>query len=171
MFKYTGDYESSLVSGMPYVVGTNGYSDMAEAFTEEAERLINDGIKGGTTLASTDNLCVSNYGVHFLFYVGDVGSTDYYIPYSDRGAVYIQKDNKTSDNGRYNLYYKILNPMTGETYFDMLFDAVYPAESDESNYTSNTGYSDYEEQLINTSSDKHKVVKYTTKINSTRSSI
>ena len=171
MFKYTGDYESSLVSGMPYVVGTNGYSDMAEAFTEEAVRLISEGVKGGTTIASTDNLCVSNYGVHFLFYVGDVGSTDYYIPYSDKGAVYIQKDNKTSDNGRYNLYYKILNPMTGETYFDMLFDAVYPAESDESNYTSNTGYSDYEEQLINTSSDKHKVVKYTTKINSTRSSI
>ena len=171
MFKYTGDYESSLVSGMPYVVGTNGYSDMAEAFTEEAVRLISEGVKGGTTIASTDNLCVSNYGVHFLFYVGDVGSTDYYIPYSDKDAVYIQKDNRLSDNGRYNLYYKILNPMTGETYFDMLFDAVYPAESDESNYTSNTGYSDYEEELINISSNKHKVVKYTTKINSTSASL
>ena len=171
MFKYTGDYESSLVSGMPYVVGTNGYSSMAEAFTEEAVRLINNGSKGATTSASTDNLCVSNYGVHFLFYVGEVGSTDYYIPYSDRDAVYIQKDNRLSDNGRYNLYYKIMNPMTGETYFDMLFDAVYPAESDESNYTSNTGYSDYEEELINISSNKHKVVKYTTKINSTSASL
>ena len=37
MFKYTGDASSSLVSGMPYVVGTNGYSTMEEAFTEEAE--------------------------------------------------------------------------------------------------------------------------------------
>lgn len=170
MFKYTGDASSSLVSGMPYVVGTNGYSTMEEAFTEEAERLINAGIKGGTTPASTENLCVSSYGVHFLFYVGEVGSTDYYIPYSDRDSVYIQSDNR-ADNGRYNLYYKILNPLTGETYFDMLFDAVYPAESDESNYSSNTGYSDYEENLINTSMISHKVVKYTTKINSTKTSI
>ncbi len=171
MFKYTGDYESSLVSGMPYVVGTNGYSQMAEAFTEEAERLINAGVKGGTTLASTENLCVSNYGVHFLFYIGEVGDQDYYIPYADRESVYIQSDNKSFDNGRYNLYYKILNPMTGETYFDMLFDAVYPAESDELNYTSNTGYSDHEEELINTSANFHKVVKYTTKINSTKTNI
>ena len=171
MFKYTGDYESSLVSGMPYVVGTNGYSQMAEAFTEEAERLINAGVKGGTTPASTDNLCVSNYGVHFLFYIGEVGDQDYYIPYADRESVYIQSDNKSFDNGRYNLYYKILNPMTGETYFDMLFDAVYPAESDELNYTSNTGYSDHEEELINTSANFHKVVKYTTKINSTKTNI
>lgn len=171
MFKYTGDYESSLVSGMPYVVGTNGYSQMAEAFTEEAERLINAGVKGGTTPASTENLCVSNYGVHFLFYIGEVGDQDYYIPYADRESVYIQSDNKSFDNGRYNLYYKILNPMTGETYFDMLFDAVYPAESDELNYTSNTGYSDHEEELINTSANFHKVVKYTTKINSTKTNI
>ncbi len=171
MFKYTGDYESSLVSGMPYVVGTNGYSKMAEAFTEEAERLINAGVKGGTTPASTENLCVSNYGVHFLFYIGEVGDQDYYIPYADRESVYIQSDNKSFDNGRYNLYYKILNPMTGETYFDMLFDAVYPAESDELNYTSNTGYADYEEELINTSANTHKVVKYTTKINSTKTNI
>ena len=170
MFKYTGDASSSLVSRMPYVVGTNGYSIMEEAFIEEAERLINAGIKGGTTPASTENLCVSSYGVHFLFYVGEVGSTDYYIPYSDRDSVYIQSDNR-ADNGRYNLYYKILNPLTGETYFDMLFDAVYPAESDESNYSSNTGYSDYEENLINTSMISHKVVKYTTKINSTKTSI
>lgn len=170
MFKYTGDASSSLVSRMPYVVGTNGYSTMEEAFIEEAERLINAGIKGGTTPASTENLCVSSYGVHFLFYVGEVGSTDYYIPYSDRDSVYIQSDNR-ADNGRYNLYYKILNPLTGETYFDMLFDAVYPAESDESNYSSNTGYSDYEENLINTSMISHKVVKYTTKINSTKTSI
>ncbi len=170
MFKYTGDDSSSLVSGMPYVVGTNGYSSMDDAFTDEAVRLITDGTKGGTTPASTDNLCVSSYGVHFLFYVGEVGSTDYYIPYSDRDLAYIQSDNK-SDNGMYNLYYKILNPLTGETYFDMLFDAVYPAESDESNYTSNNGYTDYEENLINTSMITHKVVKYTTKINSTRSSI
>ena len=170
MFKYTGDDSSSLVSGMPYVVGTNGYSAMEEAFTEEAERLINAGIKGGTTPASTENLCVSSYGVHFLFYIGEVGSSDYYISYSDKDSVYIQSDNK-ADNGRFNLYYKILNPLTGETYFDMLFDAVYPAESEESNYTSNTGYSDYEENLINVSMTTHKVIKYTTKINSTKSNI
>ena len=53
----------------------------------------------------------------------------------------------------------------------MLFDAVYPAESEESNYTSNTGYSDYEENLINVSMTTHKVIKYTTKINSTKSNI
>lgn len=167
MFKYTGD-TATLSSGMPYVVGTNGYSAMEEAFTDEAVRLMTEGNVGDMTSDSTENMCVTSYGVHLLFYVNPVNAYD--VLYSDVESVYIQNTNR-DDNGKNNLYYKIINPLTNETYFDMLFDAVYPASDDEENYSSNTGYTDYENNLVSIAENTYKVTKYTSKISATKQSI
>ena len=70
----------------------------------------------------------------------------------------------------YNLYRKVINPLSGKTYFDMMFDIVYPASSDEV-YTSNTGYTEYEKELTELSQTTHKVTKYTTKIKATKTNI
>lgn len=177
MFKYTGDAESTLVSGMPYVIGYNEntdeyYSSMVSEFNAEASKLMTTGVKGAMSNFSLDNIgemCVTEYGVHFLFYVGDVNEYD--VDSSSYLSTYIQSDNKVGMEDL-NLYTKVVNPLTGKTYFDMLFDAVYPANSD-SIYTSNTGYNDEEERLINLiqSQSGHKVTKYITKINSTKTSL
>ncbi len=169
MFKYTGD-TATLSAGMPYVVGTNGYSEMETAFTDEAVRLIEDGVVGemskvvNENSGSIDDLCVTSYGVHFLFYIGDVNSFD--VPYSNYEGAYISKTNKAGAESS-NLYYKIINPLTKETYFDMLFDKVYPA-NDTENYTSNTGYSNYEQNLITNAKNSIKVEKNATKIKGTK---
>lgn len=164
MFKYTGD-TVTLTSIMPYVVGDNGYSGMEEAFTEEAVRLISDGKSGDMTPADLDNLVVTSYGVHLLFYIGKVENA---ISYTSLNQVFIRDDYGLSN---LNLYYKVINPLTGKTYFDMLFDTVYPASSDTENYTSNTGYSDYETDIIRTSQETYNVTKYATKINATKTSL
>ena len=161
MFKYTGD-TATLSAGMPYVVGTNGNSGMEAAFTKEAERLMTEGAVGDMTVAGTENMCVTSYGIHVLYYIADVRDND--IPYADTDAVYIQNINR-ADNASANLYFKEINPLTHETYFDMLFDEVYPASSSD-NYSSNTGYSDFEKKI--TDGAKDKVVKYTTKIKATK---
>ena len=170
MFKYTGD-TATLSAGMPYVVGTNDNSSMEEAFTNEAVRLIQDGVRGGMSkvvdenIGSADDLCVTSYGVHLLFYVGNVDEYD--VPITNIDGVYISENNKAgAENG--NLYYKVINPLTNETYFDMLFDEVYPASSDEDNYTSNTGYTDYEQSIITNYKNVVQVTKNTSKIEGTR---
>lgn len=168
MFKYTGD-TATLSSGMPYVVGTNGYSSMVEEFNNEAIKLM-EGQPGNMSTASLsdiDNLCITEYGIHLLFYVGDVNRYD--IPYSDTANVYIQNEDKAGSE-MFNLYTKIINPLTKETYFDKMFDLVYPASSDEV-YTSNTGYSDFEEEITHQSENNHPVTKYTTKIKATKISL
>lgn len=171
MFKYTGD-TATLSSGMPYVVGSNGNSAMETAFTDESVKLMETGVIGAMSDVNandTDTMCITSYGIHLVFFVGDVNSFD--INYSDIKSAYIQSMNKASDvNGDFNLYYKEINPLTHETYFDMLFDAVYPA-SDGEIYASSNGYSEYEESLIAISQKSHKVVKYVTKINSTKTNI
>ncbi len=195
MFKYTGD-TATLSQGMPYVVGTNGYSAMVEEFNNEAIKLmtgkneegqkvmdIKVGNMSTTDLTNLDNMCITEYGIHLLYYVGNVNSFD--IPHGDVSNVYIQTENKyihavnpndPSDSDYYvedemfNLYTKTINPLTKETYFDMMFDTVYPASSSE-NYTSNTGYTDYEEQLAKLSKKQHKVTKYSTKIKATKISL
>ena len=177
MFKYTGDADSTLKSGIPYVIGHNyetkeNYSDMVAEFTEESVKLMKDGVKGTMSNFSMDNIgemCVTEYGIHFIFYVGDV--KEYDIDPSNYENAYIQSDNKEGLEG-INLYNKVINPLTGKTYFDMLFDAVYPASSG-SVYTSNTGYDDEEERLINLIQNQkgHKVTKYITKINATKTSL
>ena len=172
MFKYTGD-TGTLSAGMPYVVGTNGHSAMEEAFTNESIKLMQtnvDGAMSNVSLNNIDSMCITSYGIHFVFYVGDVNSYD--IPYGDMQGAYIQSMNKENDvNGALNLYHKTLNPLTNKTYFDMLFDTVYPAGSAEEVYSSNNGYSDHEETLIQISQAKHKVVKFATKIKSTKTNI
>lgn len=177
MFKYTGDAESTLVSGMPYVIGHNyntneDYSSMVTEFNAEATKLMKNGVKGTMSSFSLENIgemCVTEYGIHFLFYVGDVNEYD--IDSSSYLSTYIQSDDKVNMENL-NLYTKIANPLTGKTYFDMLFDAVYPANGD-SIYTSNTGYDDEEDRLINLiqSQSGHKVTKYVTKINATKTSL
>lgn len=177
MFKYTGDAESTLVSGMPYVVGHNystneDYSSMVTEFNAEATKLMESGVKGTMSSFSLDNIgemCVTEYGIHFLFYVGDVNEYD--VDSSSYLSTYIQSDNKEGLE-HLNLYTKVANPLTGKTYFDLLFDTVYPASSN-SIYTSNTGYDDEEERLINLiqSQSDHKVTKYITKINATKTSL
>ena len=131
-----------------------------------------DGIKGTMSSFSMDNIgemCVTEYGIHFIFYVGDVAAYD--VDPSNYANAYIQSDNKEGLENA-NLYNKVVNPLTGKTYFDMLFDAVYPSSSD-SIYTSNTGYDDEEERLINLiqNQEGHKVTKYITKINATKTTL
>ena len=168
MFKYSTD-NGTLSAGMPYVVGTDGYSAMEQAFTDEAIKLM-DGYAGNMSqvdLNDLDSMCITSYGIHVLFYVGEVNIND--IPYQDKDAVYIaETDIENSED--FNLYTKKLNPLTEQTYFDMLFDYVYPANSDEV-YSSNNGYTEFEEEIINQSSKVHKVTKKTTKINGTKISI
>lgn len=157
MFKYTGD-TATLSSGMPYVVGTNGFSSMVEAFTNESVALMEQG-KGSMSqvdLSDIDTLCVTEYGIHFVFFVDEVDAYDF--AYAEKDSVKIQDLTKT------------LNPLTGETYFDMLFDSVFPAGSSEEVYTSNNGYSDFENQIIEDVQAVNKVVKYTTKIKATTTS-
>ena len=156
MFKYTEDSQGTLVSGMPYVVGTNGNSAMEEAFTNECVDLMKQekGSMSNADLSNVDSLCISSYGIHFVFYVGNVNDVTNYLPYTN--DITIEK-----------LYETEINPLTHETYFDMLFDKVYPAESG-SIYSSNTGYQEHEDIILETSKSTHKVVKYSTRIKATK---
>ena len=166
MFKYTGD-TATLSAGMPYVVGTNGNSAMEQAFTDEAVYLMENGSAGNMSVANINNIddmCVTSYGIHLLYYVGDVNSFD--INYADIDNVYIQNDD-IENLEHLNLYNKIINPLTKETYFDMMFDIVYPADTDEV-YSSNNGYSEFEENITALSQASHPVVKYVTKIKGTK---
>ncbi len=172
MFTYTGD-DGTMSAGMPYVVGNNGFSGMEQAFTDESIALMNSGELGAMSNTRTaDNktdynkLCVSSYGIHFIMFIGDVNTFDI----NRNASVYIETEDRANDTVGHNLYTKILNPMTEETYFDMLFDTVYPANNDEV-YTSNTGYSDEEERLIGIIQKTNPVKKYTTKIKATKTRI
>lgn len=180
MFKYTGD-TATLSQGMPYVVGTNGYSSMVEEFNNEAILLMTGKDKDGKTvmegkagnmssasLSNLDNLCITEYGIHLLYYVGDVNSFD--IPYSESSNIYIQDEN-IANNEMFNLYTKVINPLTKETYFDKMFDLVYPATSQEEVYTSKNGYTDYEKALTEQTKKTHTVTKNITKIKATKTSI
>lgn len=179
MFEYTGD-TATLKQGMPYVVGTDGYSAMVEEFNNEAIMLMTGKNKKGekvmdakvgnmsvVDLEDLNNMCITEYGLHLIYYVGNVNAFD--IPYGDTSKVYIETESREGEE-MYNLFKKVINPLTQETYFDMMFDKVYPASSGEV-YTSNTGYSDYEEQLNELSKKKHPVTKYTSKIKATKTSL
>ena len=173
MFKYTGDYQSTLVQGMPYVVGTNGVSQMEEAFTNESIKLMETGIPGAMTsvnsVSEIMNAAITSYGIHFVFYVSDVNAYD--VESYDYNATYIAEEN-IAGKEHLNLYTKVLNPLTGETYFDMLFNKVYPAQSS-SNHSSNNDYSAYEETILTNAknTEKHKVTKYTSKIKGTKTAL
>jgi len=166
MFKYTGD-TATLNAGMPYVVGNNGNSAMEQAFTDEAVALMTNGTAGNMSVANLNNIddmCVTSYGIHLLYYVGDVNMFD--VNYSDVDDVYFKTEDILGKE-HLNLYSKIINPLTKETYFDMMFDIVYPAGSGEV-YSSNNGYSDFEDTLTTLSQTNHPVTKYTSKIKGTK---
>jgi len=169
MFKYTGD-TATLSAGMPYVVGTNGYSAMEQAFTDECVKLMKTGNAGEMSTVDTINfkdLCVTSYGIHIVMYVGEVDAYDF--PVTDPSVAYIHNGNRDYDaTGVYNLYEKVLNPLTGETYFDMLFNAVYPESGEAEVYTSKTGYSVYEEGLISTARDSLGVKYYEDNLEGTK---
>jgi len=158
MFQYTGD-TATLSSGMPYVVGTNGFSGMVEEFTDESIALMEKGVgsMSEVDLGNLDSLCITTYGIHFVFYVESVDAYDF--DYDAKDSVNIEDLKKT------------INPLTKETYFDMVFDAVYPASGDEEVYTSNNGYTTFENRIVEDMKAANKVVKYTTKIENTKTSI
>lgn len=151
--KYSSD-PGSLTAGMPYVVGTNGFSGMEENFTKEAIKLMNTETSGAMSTVdfegtTTDGMCITPYGIHLIFYVGNVNAYD--VNYDEIELMQFEdtviEDEEDAQDELLNLTTKVLNPLTGETYFDMLFDKVYPADSS-SFYTSNTGYSTTELLLI-----------------------
>lgn len=155
MLKYTSD-TATLTASTPYVMGYEGdetYSGMVSEFTSEGVRLMKDNL---TATASTEYI-ITTYGIHLLYYVGDVEAP---ISYENKNSVCISLD--ICEN---NLYYTYINEKTGKTYFDLLFDTVYPA-SDGSVYSSNNGYTDYETMLIDSLKDDN-VTKYVTRINAT----
>ena len=166
MFKYTGD-TATLSAGMPYVVGNNGNSAMEQAFTDEAVALMTNGTAGNMSVAdlnNLDNMCITSYGIHLLYYVGDVNMFD--VNYDDADDIYFSSED-IAGKEHLNLYSKVINPLTKETYFDMMFDAVYPANSGEV-YSSNNGYTDFEDSITALSQTTHSVTKYTTKIKGTK---
>lgn len=156
MFKYTSD-TATLTANMPYVIGYESdktYSSMVTEFTDEAVRLM----KNDLTMTSANDFIITQYGIHLLYRLGNVEAK---FKYEDRNKVVISFDRNVENN----LYYTILNDLTGRTYFDMLFDLVYPA-SDGSIYTSNNGYSEYEDKVVNTLKTENVVI-YKTKLKAT----
>lgn len=156
MFKYTSD-TATLTADMPYVIGYAGetnYSGMVEEFTEEAVRLL----KEDEIMTSADDYIITQYGIHLLCYVGDV-KADY--KYEDRANVNISLNH----NANNNLYYDKVNEFTGRTYFDVLFDLVYPASEGEI-YATDNGYTDFESNIIKGLKTEKTVTIWTTKLNS-----
>ena len=197
MFKYTGD-TATLSQGMPYVVGTNGNSAMETAFTDEAVRLMTNGKPGDMTSSTTntdskngDVMCITSYGIHLLYYVGEVDMFD--IPYGEIESAYIATSNKqyityytdetktvvstektdyfTVSYNDYNLYKMEINPLTHQTYFDKLFDLVYPASSSSDVYASSNGYTATEDGLIAEIRKTNPAKIYKTKLDSTKTSL
>lgn len=197
MFKYTGD-TATLSQGMPYVVGTNGNSAMETAFTDEAVRLMTNGRPGDMTSSTTntdskngDVMCITSYGIHLLYYVGEVDMFD--IPYGEIESAYIATSNRqrityytdatktvvTTDKTDYytvtynnnNLYKMEINPLTHQTYFDKLFDLVYPASSSTEVYATSTGYTAKENELIAVMRKTNPAKIYKTKLDSTKTSL
>ena len=149
MFKYTTD-TATLTADMPYVIGYNTvtdaeYSSMVANFTKEAIRLMKEDQK----YTYSDEYILTNYGIHLLYYMGEVESA---INVDAVGGVTVQ-----------DLDAVTLNEATGETYLDRVFDLVYPA-GDSGMFTSNTKYSDFETVLIDSLYAKYPVKLYETKI-------
>ena len=149
MFKYSTD-TATLNADMPYVIGYNTitdetYTTTVESFTNEAVRLM----KSNQKYTMANEYIISSYGVHLLYYVAPLVNQ---IEYSSLSNVTVQQ-----------LDSAILNPATGETYLDRIFDLVYPASSS-GMFSSNTKYSDFETILIESLYSKYQVVLYETKI-------
>ena len=165
MFKYTSD-TATLTADMPYVIGyddlgdedsTNdvNYSGMVTEFTNEAVRLLRE----DETITTADNYVITEYGIHLLCYVGEVKAG---YKYADRNAMTISLDRSKANN----LYYAETNEFTGKTYFDLLFDLVYPASEGEV-YASDNGYTEMESRIIEGIRTPENVTVYDTKVDGT----
>ena len=160
MFKYTSD-TATLTADMPYVIGYEGetnYSNMVTEFTNEAIRLLKS---EDEFMTSSSDYIITEYGIHLLCEVGTVKAD---FKYSDRNSVSISLDK----NELNNLYYKETNKFTGKTYFDMLFDLVYPASEGEV-YATENGYTEMEESIITGLRTPENVTIYTTKFEASTS--
>ena len=162
MFKYTSD-TATLTADMPYVIGYEGdteYSSMVEEFTDEAIRLMKNDNPNITSdnFTAKDNYIITEYGIHLLYYLRDVKVG---FEFADKSNVTISYDKNIANN----LYYTQTNELTGKTYFDVLFDLVYPAD-DSGVYASDSGYSDFEESKL-TELKKDNVTTYSTKVKGT----
>ena len=160
MFRYTSD-TATLTADMPYVIGYEGetnYSGMVTEFTNEAIRLLKSDEE---TMTSSDNYIITEYGIHLLCEVGTVKAE---FNYADRNSVSISLDTNAANN----LYYTKTNKLTGKTYFDLLFDLVYPASEGEV-YATNNGYTEMEESILTGLRTPKNVEIYTTKVDSSLS--
>lgn len=158
MFRYTTD-TATLTADTPYVIGYEGetnYSGMVTEFTKEAIRLLKSDEE---FMTSSSDYIITEYGIHLLCEVGKV-KADY--KYSDRNTVTISLD-YTKNN---NLYYKETNELTGKTYFDLLFDLVYPASEGEV-YATDNGYTEMEESVVTGLRKPENVTIYETKLEGT----
>lgn len=147
MFRYTTD-TATLTADMPYIIGYEGeteYSSMVENFTDEAIRLM----KENQRYTKSNEYILTNYGIHLLYYVGPVQNQ---IDIQNINSLTIQDLNSA-----------MLNPATGETYLDRVFDLVYPAGSD-GMFTTNTKYSDFEQNLVESLYASYPVTIYETKV-------
>lgn len=165
MFKYTSD-TATLTADMPYVIGYDdlgdedesndvNYSNMVTEFTNEAIRLLKS---ENEYMTSSADYIITQYGIHLLYEVGKVKAD---FKYSDRNKVCISLDQDKD----YNLYFEKTNELTGKTYFDLLFDLVYPASEGEI-YATENGYTEMEKSILSGLKTPKTVTLYTTKINS-----
>lgn len=150
MYQYNED-PGMFTSTTPYAIGFEN-SSMVDEFNAVARELAEDDVYGAVSEAF-----VSSYGYHIMFYAGKI-TNKFNIGEIDSNAL-----NLTKLNGMY------VNELTEYTYFDWLFDKVYPADTDEV-YSTNNGYSDYEDDLADTLSNIYnptinkKVLKTSTKL-------
>ena len=154
MYKYSTDTATLTSSASAYVIGTTT-SSMVDSFTEASRNLYND---GQGKVGDLSGFVSSEYGLHLIMYAGKV----------ENKFTINNIDNVVIDfsNSELNLYNMLYNRATNYTYFDMLFDKVYPAESD-GLFPESNGYSDYETSLADMLKGQYKVTKYTDKIKGT----
>lgn len=179
MFEHTQD-TATLTADAPYVVGSfdeskgetySTNSSMEEAFTMEAIKLMQAGennsisnVYSANGSLDVENLCITSYGVHILYYICPVGEND--LPYN--GNVYFD----TVAEDPLNLYKSYMNPLSelkGKTYFDLLFDLVYPAG--DTIFTSNSNYTEYRKSITASAREEYGVEIFKTRLKATKTNI
>ncbi len=137
MYKYNQD-PGILNSEYLYVIGTED-SNMDAEFTRVARELHENGVAG----AYSASPAVSTYGVHILFYAGEVSS---HMPYefSNLNSVILGEEEI------FKLEATLLNPFNNKTLLDKVFESIQTsiANNNEGNY-------------LNVIKEDLKITKYT----------